>query len=354
MSKALRQFVVVCALTCAAFGQSTGGLLLQVQNQGSLVATWKKYGVLNCGTNLTCSVSGSTVTMAASAATPTYPVTVSGTVNSGGIPYFNSTTQESSSAALTQFGVLFGGGAGGAPTSSAQGAANMPLLGNGAANPVFSAIGYPTTITASGCLVFASSTTQLACGNLIAANKLVRSGGAGVNPNAGTITDGGTANLTSDTNVFQGANTVRLLANSSAITTTTPGTAVLTFSVLPVSTNLSFTCHILYNQQTAAAAGTGFAIQGATNAPTRLDAWANMFTSQAGAQVEGAVQNLTTTTATALVSGTPSAITTVFPADIYGTIQNGASTSTLTLLAFTGNAADSITIQAGSYCYVTP
>ena len=47
-----------------------------------------------------------------------FPLTVSGTVNSGGIPYFNSTTQESSSAALAANVLVKGGGAGAAPTGS--------------------------------------------------------------------------------------------------------------------------------------------------------------------------------------------------------------------------------------------
>jgi hypothetical protein len=47
-----------------------------------------------------------------------FPVTVSGTVTSGGIPYFNSTTQESSSAILNTNILVKGGGAGGAPTNS--------------------------------------------------------------------------------------------------------------------------------------------------------------------------------------------------------------------------------------------
>lgn len=49
---------------------------------------------------------------------PTFPVTVAGTVTSGGIPYFNSTTQESSSALLPSGAVLIGGGAGAAPSGS--------------------------------------------------------------------------------------------------------------------------------------------------------------------------------------------------------------------------------------------
>jgi hypothetical protein len=50
--------------------------------------------------------------------TPTYPVTVAGTVNSGGIPCFTSTTQESSSVLLTLNVLPKGGGAGACPTNS--------------------------------------------------------------------------------------------------------------------------------------------------------------------------------------------------------------------------------------------
>jgi len=46
-----------------------------------------------------------------------FPIAVSGTANSGGIPYFNSITQMSTSAALALKHILMGGGAGGAPTS---------------------------------------------------------------------------------------------------------------------------------------------------------------------------------------------------------------------------------------------
>jgi hypothetical protein len=47
-----------------------------------------------------------------------YPVTVSGTVNSGGIPYFSSATVESSSAVLPSGDFVLGGGAGAAPTAT--------------------------------------------------------------------------------------------------------------------------------------------------------------------------------------------------------------------------------------------
>lgn len=53
-----------------------------------------------------------------SAGTITLPVTVAGTVTSGGIPYFNSTTSMSSSALLTANVLVKGGGAGAAPSTS--------------------------------------------------------------------------------------------------------------------------------------------------------------------------------------------------------------------------------------------
>jgi hypothetical protein len=46
-----------------------------------------------------------------------FPITVSGTVTSGGIPYFSSTTNEATSALLATNAIVQGGGAGGAPTT---------------------------------------------------------------------------------------------------------------------------------------------------------------------------------------------------------------------------------------------
>jgi hypothetical protein len=149
-----------------------------------------------------------------------------------------------------------------------------------------------------------------------------------------------------------------LTANSSAITATTPGTTVWTWGALPVSQNFSFKCEILYNQQGTAVAGDGFAVQGATNAPTRLDAWGKIYTTDPASTTVtgslGSAQNITSTTATSVVTATPGAITTVYQAELAGTIQVGASASTLNINAFTGNASDSITIQAGSYCTLMP
>ncbi|MGA1978458.1 MAG: hypothetical protein ABSG89_11470, partial [Bacteroidales bacterium] len=59
--------------------------------------------------------------------------------NSGGIPYFNSSTTMASSALLTANGVIVGGGAGTSPSTIGVGAANTVLRGTGGA-PVFGQI----------------------------------------------------------------------------------------------------------------------------------------------------------------------------------------------------------------------
>jgi hypothetical protein len=105
------------------------------------------------------SFSGDGTIITNSVSTGAVTTTIAGT--SGGIPYFSSSSGWASSGALTHFGVVFGGGAAGSPTSSAQGALNMPLIGQGASNPIFSTIAYPTS-SATGGLAYGSSTTAFA------------------------------------------------------------------------------------------------------------------------------------------------------------------------------------------------
>lgn len=58
-----------------------------------------------------------------------FPQTVSGTTHSGGIPYFNNATVLSSSLALGQYGMVYGGGAGAAPaTATAPSTFNIPYF----------------------------------------------------------------------------------------------------------------------------------------------------------------------------------------------------------------------------------
>jgi hypothetical protein len=66
---------------------------------------------------------------------------------SGGIPYFSSTTAISSSAALTQYGVVYGGGAGGAPVATAAGTTGQVLTATTGGAPSWAAPAYTGTVT---------------------------------------------------------------------------------------------------------------------------------------------------------------------------------------------------------------
>lgn len=86
-------------------------------------------------------------TWGSNATTPGFPGTVSGGT-SGGVPYFNSSTTWAASAALTQYLLITGGGAGNPPvTSIAIGTSGQVLKSNGAgALPSFQTIATGITI----------------------------------------------------------------------------------------------------------------------------------------------------------------------------------------------------------------
>ena len=86
------------------------------------------------------SVSGSPITTSG-----TLALTVAGT--SGGIPYFSSSSAWASSAALTQYGVVYGGGAGAAPVSTAAGTAGYALIANSGAGPTFQQVSLTAGVT---------------------------------------------------------------------------------------------------------------------------------------------------------------------------------------------------------------
>jgi hypothetical protein len=109
---------------------------------GTLSATGTGGTVTSVGQTFTgglISVAGSPVTTSG-----TLALTVAGT--SGGVPYFSSSSAWASSGALTQYGVVLGGGAGAAPTSTTAGTAGQVLTSNGSgAAPTFQASSGVTT-----------------------------------------------------------------------------------------------------------------------------------------------------------------------------------------------------------------
>jgi hypothetical protein len=105
---------------------------------------------------------------------------------------------------------------------------------------------------------------------------------------------------------------------TSDFTTSGSGTALelitgLSFT-FPASTaiNAKLDCYLNYNQNVAAVA-VAFGFQDATIAPTNLNAWGRMGTNTT-VFTAGTLAASATTTATSVVSATPSAITTIWPA----------------------------------------
>jgi|GEM_PF-407413 len=118
---------------------------------------------------------------ASTAQLPTIPVSKGGTGitsgTSGGIPYFSSATTMASSAVLTANGVVLGGGAGAAPTTTAAGTANQVLRVPGAGGaPAFGAIDISQSAAVTGTLGVGNGGTGT---NTLTANRILASNGTG-------------------------------------------------------------------------------------------------------------------------------------------------------------------------------
>jgi len=205
-------------ISMAAANTTTNGYLTSTDwntfnNKGSGSVT----SVAQSFTGGLISVAGSPITTSG-----TLALTVAGT--SGGIPYFSSATTWASSAALTQYGVIYGGGAGAAPVSTAAGTTGQVLIATTSGAPTWGSI--PTTaavtslnfgttgftpstattgaITVAGTLVaanggtgqssyavgdilYASTTTALSKLADVATGNALISGGVGVAPSYGKI-----------------------------------------------------------------------------------------------------------------------------------------------------------------------
>lgn len=110
-----------------------------------------------------------------------------------------------------------------------------------------------------------------------------------------------------------------------------------------------FTCYIMYSQ--AIQVSVSFGIQDVTVAPSHLDAMGWMGTSTTN-QTMGSLINLTTTTATAIVTASPTTgnINNVV---LSGVIQQAYNTSSsaINIMVKQATAADVVIIKSGSYCH---
>lgn len=127
----------------------------------------------------------------------------------------------------------------------------------------------------------------------------------------------------------------------------------LTFN-LPRLTAANYTlrCEIMYFQATAVVPAQ-FGIQTASFAATNVAAKADVNIS-ASTFTAGNLPVLASTTATAIVTFTPSAITTIWNARITALIENpsNAAEQVVNIMAQTSNSADLLTVKRGSYCAV--
>ena len=94
------------------------------------------------------SVSGSPITSAG-----TLALTVAGT--SGGIPYFSAASTWASSAALTQYGIVYGGGAGAAPVATANGTTGQVLTATTGGAPSWATLA--TAAAPAGAIIYTAN-----------------------------------------------------------------------------------------------------------------------------------------------------------------------------------------------------
>lgn len=121
---------------------------------------------------------------------------------------------------------------------------------------------------------------------------------------------------------------------------------------LPLNTvlNVPFSCKLTYSQATAVVP-ISFGLQTDTLTPTNFQGMGQMETALTTVAFGDA--KVTNTTATTIVTGTPSAITTIWNAYIDGFIENpsGAATN-INVMAQTSNASDLVTVYRDSWCRV--
>jgi hypothetical protein len=189
---------------------------------GTTPITWAQFSGAGSGVS---SITFGTTGLTPSTAT-TGAVTVAGTLavanggtgltagTSGGIPAYTATGTITSSALLTQYGVVYGGGAGAVPVATAAGTTGQVLTATTSGAPTWAApatsgtvttVGFtggiitvatPTTTPAftvagtSGGIVYFSSASTWATSAVLAASAIVIGGGSGVAPSTTTTGTG--------------------------------------------------------------------------------------------------------------------------------------------------------------------
>jgi hypothetical protein len=211
---------------------------------------------------------------------------------------------------------------------------------------------FPITIVSgvSGGIPYFSSTTAESASGILNTNIMVKGGGAGAAPTNSSITDDA-KNITSSEVAVLG-NKVFVTADFTDSTSTTLQAITGLTWTLPTSkaVNVSFHCALLFDQGTAAVSDS-FGIGVTGTAPTQANASGTVFTSASVSQT-GTLAALASTTPTAVVTFTPSAITTIWKAELDGTIEqpSNATPGVFNIYVSTTTGTDNIIVKRGSYC----
>ena len=289
-----------------------------------------------------------------------------GSGTSGGILGFTATGTIASSAALGSGALVIGGGAGALPTAVANNASlstgALTLGSSGIAGSVILNGSSSGTCTLN--LTSTSGTLQLcATGNTITA------GGVLTIPSSGSyVFNGGTVVKETGGNGFlnitNSAGTSGAILSSGNKTFVTSDFTDSTSTTLTLVTGLSYTlaastaqnfsfhCSLLFDQGTAAVSDQiGVGVTG--TAPTNLNASAVVYPSTS-TLVAGTLTGLATTTATSIVTFTPSATGTIWNAVIDGTIEqpSNATPGVLGVYVSTATGTDNLIVKRGSFCTI--
>ena len=304
----------------------------------------------------------------------TFPLTIVSGV-SGAVPCFTSTTAESAGTLLATNALVVGGGAGVCPatgngdftyathTLTAAAAGLVDLSAETTATGFKVPVGAGFTSSANGVINYDSTN----------ANTHIRTNGAdslataeaaaitlNVIPKATDSTHGliTASSITDDAKNITSSE-VAVLGNKVFVTGDFTDSTSNTLQVitgltwtLPTSkaVNVSFHCALLFDQATAAVSDS-FGIGVTGTAPTQANASGTAYTSASVTQT-GTLTALASTTPTAVVTFTPSAITTIWKAELDGTIEqpSNATPGVFNIYVSTSTGGDNLIVKRGSYC----